>query len=236
MRDSSVFSRRIYKSHIYFYLLMVVISILVVIIALFQKSWFRYCWFTFGLVNVNNFTRDEFDEYETQKGLRDHICEDNNTQTIVESACPNFCNNSEHIILAGWLMIGMALMSLGCLFILLILHYRLLKVHLIQVKYVYVLYLLPTAILLSSLMVYIFGGNLHDLGNTDKEGFPNGQEPVDFEPEIGLVLLTTATALSFAQTLFGILMIRRAFQDLPVFESNIEELSKGIDLQELISS
>lgn len=236
MKDSSVFSRRIYKSHIYYYLVMVVICILVLIIALFQKGWFRYCWFTFGLVNVNNFTRDEFDDYETQKGLRDHICEDIDVQTIVESACPNFCNNSEHIMLAGWLMIGMALMALGCLSILLTLHFRLLKLHLIQVRYVYLLYLLPTAILLSSLMVYIFGGNMHNLDNTDEDGFPSDQKPVNFEPEIGLVLITAAIALSFAQSLFGILMIRRAFQDLPVFESNIEELSKGIDLQELISS
>lgn len=214
---------------------MVVLSMVVIIIALFQPEWFRYCWFTFGLTSVNNFAKDEFDDYDTQKGLRDHICSHNNIQNFVEDACPEYCQNSENIIVASWLIIGMSMMALGCLSILLTLHFRLLTRGLMQVKYVYVLYLLPIVILISSLIIYIFAGNLYELDNTNKDGFPSNQKPVDFKPEMGLVLMTTATVLVFAQTVFGLIITRRAFQDIPVFESNIEELSKGIDLQELIS-
>jgi hypothetical protein len=113
--------RTVRKRHHIGFIVLSIVNIVLISVDLSMKSWFRYCWWDFGLSYAFSFAT--FTNLKNENSIDDVISDVCGAlKGLVESNCPSFCTYVDKFQLAGALMIFFGVLSLVFNFIGILLH------------------------------------------------------------------------------------------------------------------
>jgi len=180
--------------------------IILTIVDLALKTWFRYCWWSFGLVFAESFTSFKILNNENSiSDVKSDAC--GSLKELVEDNCPNFCNYIDGFESAGAVMIFFGVLYLiiqsCCLFFHVLVYFK----SGFKFKIIWVFLILPTLTYLLGFLVYIGIAELTSLDSVDHQRF--GAE--NYQMKEGIILSIVLVNINFLQTVFGFLKTRKAF-------------------------
>lgn len=198
------------RGHIVFYITINVIICILTILNLSLQHWFEYCWWHFGLVNVDSTSEyDQLEDWNTLAELRDEVC--GSKQSDFEKYCPNICDNVYNITYAGGFMIFTGILVLLSSSWTIFLHVKLYQKPHFRVTFVGKYIMLPFIFYFLGILCYIGIINLPDLEKVHQYDLESEDAPSDLEYNLGLGLGICNVAITGFVMLYGICVTWKTF-------------------------
>ena len=198
--------RSVRKRHHIVFIIVSIISFLATIISMAMHSWFRYCWWDFGLVYASSFTTfTNFKNESTISDVSSDSCE--SLKGFVDKSCPDFCNYIGNFEIAGGLMIFFGTLSLIFNFLCILFHiWSFFKVQ-FKFKKIGVFLVLPSLCYCIGFLIYISLINFLDL--KDPSGKDTEAEPLKIKDGLYISFVTMPILVLLSG--YGFLKTRIAF-------------------------
>lgn len=209
LSDSTAISEMvpINKKPLYIYLGFEVLALGLIITSLSLKRWYNYCFFEFGLVDINELNEKLDLDIDNVVDLQDDMCEIDFNEDWIELYCPNFCDYVEGLQAASVLYIVFSSMCLaGIAFGIFV---YVLKVMNSDCYWGYVGCLHITQILFMSLALLLFGsvGKFHDIKSTNDAP----TECEDFSFKEGFIFSIVTGFIVITGNVLGYMFTKKSF-------------------------
>lgn len=197
------------KKPLYYYIGFQIFALGLIIASLAIKRWYNYCFFEFGLVEINELDEDLDLDISTVVDLQDDICEIDFNEDWVEIYCPDFCDYVNDLQAASVLYIVFSSICLGVIAFGIFVY--VLKVTSSECYWGYVGCVHITQILTMSLAMLLFGavGNYHNIKDTEYDP-PTDCE--DFSFKEGFIFSLVTTFIVLVGNVLGYIFTRKLFK------------------------
>jgi hypothetical protein len=190
---------------VFAYIIVQIVVAAFIIAALVVPKWYKYCWWTFGLVAADSNYSSLFDDEDTIDDVDDDAC--NRNQHMVENSCSDFCSSVKKFRAGGIINIIFSSLALSNIAILIFIHSLYLIKPSFRFKHVIWVSVMQPILYLGGLFSLLFYGQLYDLGSThNRAGY---KDPSDLTIESGLILSFVAAALNIIPLVYSLLITWR---------------------------
>lgn len=205
----SVESTRNQKLHLILFIVLELIFGILIIVSL-SVTWFNYCLWEFGVVNVE-FLDDDYSGLhnpDTIEEIQDDTCDDDYDESALDSICEDFCDNVDQIKSASDAMITLATFTLVVIAATILVYGVRLFTERVKFKFV-------PFISISQFFFYLLGmilyGAIGKFTEFEDEDCPSYYDCDDYEVKAGLGLAIFIVIALLPINLYGFFFTRKAF-------------------------
>ena len=199
-------SEDIPKLHIFVYIGTALVLSLFCVIDLSLNEWFKYCYFSIGLVYGSS-SLDGYGNENSIPDIRDDFCNGGLVEKNIDYFCPSFCTNSKNFATAGGMLIAFSIFTLAGFAILILMHSLLLCRKKANFRFAWLFMLVPLLTYMAGFIIYCAIANVGGLKGVRKN--KNGANPVNFEWKGGMVFTVIIIIFMAANLVHGILFTRK---------------------------
>ena len=174
-------------------------------------TWFRYCWFNFGVQSAANFAVSESTFNQNIDYLRYLLCDDD-LKLTAEQYCPGFCHNMNNLVHAGGVMLFFMLYCVMLSSISTVQHIIKHFKRRYRTDFMRILVVSPSISLLLGAIIYLSVANFGTYRSTNSTDLCPNDYTVDFTLDTGALLWLFNFLLQVTTSTFGFLLTAREFQ------------------------
>jgi len=207
----SVETSRNQKLHLIIFIALELIFGILIIVSL-SVTWFNYCLWEFGVVDVEFIDGDQKGFYspDTIDEMQDDTCDDDNIKNYLDAMCDEFCDNVDQIRSASDAMITFATFTLVVMLATIVVYGLRIFTERVKFKFVPFISVIQCPIYLFGMILY---GGIGKFTNFDDEDCYSNYDCDDYTVKAGLGLAIFIVIALVPINLYGFFFTRKAFLD-----------------------